>query len=194
MANRNVWFMKDAELLIGTAIGSIVDSTTLESQITAVLTNTWTSRVKNVKIEPGMMDISPINVMGIQQLKQEGRPEIVTLTFNTVMYPQGSESANETLLDFLFGDGAAVGETGYNRYQGGEKVAAAHRTDMAILLKCSRPNAAVTDIVTFLLNNATVTAGPITADAEGHFEQEWTVKCLAVELFMDTGLTADPAT
>lgn len=191
MANRDVWFMRDASLLIDNFISSVASDSSLESQVSA--TNTWTSRVKNVRLEIGMMDIAPINVMGIQQLKQENRPEIVTLTFNTVMYPQGSASANETLFDFLFGDGAAVGATGYNRYQGGEK-SSGYRTDMAILLKCTRPGASVSDTVTFLLNNATVTDGPVSADAEGHYEQEWTVKCLAADLYIDTGITADPAT
>jgi hypothetical protein len=191
MANRNVWFMRNAELKIDTVVYPAVSgSTPLESQISA--TGTWTSRVKNVKLETGVRDISPINVMGIQQLKQEDRPQIVTLTFNTVFYPQGA-ATNTTLNDFLFGLGAAVGSTGYNRYQGGEK-ATNDRTDMAVLLKFERPTAAVATTCTFLLNNATITAGPVTSDAEGHTEQEWTAKCLAVDLYMDTGVTADPAT
>jgi len=189
MASKNVWFMRDAELKIDNLIAAVSGSTSLESQLSA--TGTWTSRVKNVKLELGDMDISPINVMGIQQLKQEDRPQIVTLTFNTVMYPQGSAS-NTTLYDFLFGAGASVGATGYFRYGGGEK-ASGYRTDMAVLVKCTRPGAAVSSTISFLLNNANAISGPVSADAEGHFEQEWTVKCLACDLYIDTGVSADPS-
>jgi hypothetical protein len=108
------------------------------------------------------------------------------------MYPQGAVG-DETLFDFIFGAGTDAGG-GYSGYQGGEKAASAARVDMGVLLTATRPAAGVTDTVVFLLNNANATAGPINADAEGHFEQEWTVKCLAADLYIDTGLTADPAT
>jgi hypothetical protein len=190
MPSKKVWFARDADLMIDNVISSVSGSSTLESQISA--TGTWTSRVKNVGVELGERDIEPINVMGLQQLKQENRPQIVTMTFNTVFYPQGA-TTNTTLFAFLFGVGSAVGVTGYNRYQAGEK-ANNDRTEMAVLVKMTRPGGAVTDTATILLNNATVTAGPVRWDAEGHLEQEWTVKCLAADLYIDTGVTADPAT
>lgn len=190
MGNRNVWFAKDAITKIQGFIASVNGATSLESQVTA--TGTWTSRIKNAKIELGDRDISPINVMGVQQLKQEDRPAIVSAVFSTVFYGQGSTGAN-AFFDFMNGQGTAVGATGYNRYQGGEKLSN-DRTELAVLIKMTRPGAAVSDTVTFLLNRANVTAGPVTLDGEGHAEQEITVKCLAGDFYWDTGITADPAT
>lgn len=189
MPSKKVWFFKDSALSIGPTISVVSGASTLESQLSA--SGTWTSRVKDTNIDLGERDIEPINVMGVQQLKQENRPTIVTLTFNTVMYPEGSTSG-VSLFDFLFGQGAAVGATGYNRFQGGEKTAN-DRAGIAVLVKASRPGTAVSDTVTFLLNNADVTAGPVKADAEGHYEQEFTVKCLQQDLYLDTGITTDPS-
>lgn len=192
MASNKVWFAKDAVLKISGTPVTLGTTDTVANLISS--TGTWSSRVKNVRIEQGTRDIEPINVMGVQQLKQENRPEIVSLTFNTAMYPQGL-ATDATLFSFLFGVGTALtgSGAGYIRYQGGEKTSN-DRSDMAVLVTMSRPGGAVTDTVHFLLNNATTTAGPVTLDAEGHAEQEWTVKCLAVDFYIDTGVSANPET
>lgn len=189
MASQKVWFAKDAVLALGASQATPLIAAGLAL---AVTTSTWTGRIKNLKIEGAGRDISPINVMGLQQLKQRDRPTIVTCTFNTVMYPMGSTAVDTTLNDFLFGKGAAVtSPSGYNRYQGGEK--ATDRDECALLITMSRPGAAVTDTIIFLLNNADIVTGDITQDAEDHTQQEWVVKCLASDFWFDTGVTADPA-
>ena len=194
MASSKVWFAKDAIVAVsGTVISTPVATTNTVSGLFSA-SGTWSSRVKNVRIEQGTMDVEPINVMGINQLLQENRPEIVTLTFNTVMYPQAA-ATDTTLFSFMFGTGTSLSGSGagFIRYQGGEK-ASGFRTNMAALVTMTRPGGAATDTMHILLNNAFTTAGPVTLDAEGHAEQEWTIKCLATDLYVDSGVTADPAT
>uniref|UniRef100_A0A6M3IJP6 Tail protein n=1 Tax=viral metagenome TaxID=1070528 RepID=A0A6M3IJP6_9ZZZZ len=192
MANKKVWYAKDATLMVDTVVATVDTAKTLYENISA--TGTWTSRIKDVKVSPPERDVDAINVLGYQQLKSEGRPTMATCTFNTVYYPQGAVT-NTTLKDFLFGLGTAGTGTavGYNRYRGGEK-STNDRTEMACLITYSRPGAAVIDTSMVLFNNATVTSGPISLNSDGEVEQEFTIKCLAPDYYEDTGAIADPAT
>lgn len=191
MASKKVWFMRDAILAIGAAIGTVSTTSTLATQFSAL--STWTSRIKDLRLSLGARDVGKIDVMGLQQLLDEMRPEMVELNFKVVYYPGGEPAASTTLYSFLFGQGFAVGATGYNRYQGGEK-ATGERSQMAALITTNRPAGTSVDTAVILMNNSIVTHGPISADASSSFEEEWTIKCLAADVYIDTGVAANPNT
>lgn len=209
MAIGTLWYAQQASAKIlqgtiasGTATTQIGCTTQALDQIilavaggtTAVTTGgagsiqTWTGRVTNVSIKGGSRDYKAVDTLGISQLGQQGRPEIMTAEFSLILEnSQGSEYISGTPFISTVTVPAYIGgsTSTFTRWKYGEKsTAATDRPALAVLFKLTDAVATASNkTVNVLLNNAYLTNREMSLTADGFVEEKWTVKCLAQDYY-----------
>jgi hypothetical protein len=165
-----------------------IDSEALDTDFSAALV--YTSRIKDVTFMDGARDVSPINVMGSTQLKQEDRPAMQQMTGTLVFYGGGASGTG--ILSYLMGQPSSSPSL-FKRFQGGEGMST-ERVDAAVCIVGTKVISGTTYTFRASLNNATVTEAPISLNAEnGHMEQKITIKCLASDFRYEDNIAADPS-
>ena len=163
-----LWYARDAKVWIGDALTGISPSTTLKTQMASA--TDFTGKCKEVKISGAERDLEAINVLGIGQLDQQGRPTIVECTL-TLIYDDATKSGQ-----FLAGSIKAVTGTTFNRVTFGEHDASyGDRVRKAVLIELDDG----TNKVYALLNNSFATTREWSLAADGHVEETLTFKGLA---------------
>jgi hypothetical protein len=192
MVNKLAYFPKDCTIkMMPAASYTPSDTEALDADFSAGLV--WTSRFKDINFMDGARDVSPINVMGSTQLRQEDRPAIQILSGTMVFYGGGYDvSTVKGPLSGLLGRPASS-PSNFQRYQGGEGMTT-DRVDMAVVVVGTKTISGVTYTFRASLNNATVTEGPISMSADnGHMEQKITIKCLASDFRYEDNIPQDPS-
>ena len=204
MAIGTLWYAQQASAKIlqgtiasGTATTQIGCTTQALDQIIVAATTsttgagsiqTWTGRVTNVSIKGGSRDYKAVDTLGINQLGQQGRPEIMTAEFSLILEnSQGSEYISGTPFISTVTVPAYTGSSTstFTRWQYGEKsTAATDRPALAVLFKLTDAVATASNkTVNVLLNNAYLTNREMSLTADGFVEEKWTVKCLAQDYY-----------
>jgi hypothetical protein len=186
-----LWYAQQGEAWINLgAITTVATTLSLELQMGTTSTviadgykKDWTGRVSNISINGGSRDIKALDTLGINQLAQQGRPEIMTAEFTVILENNsGAEYIGGDAVCTFAGTTTSAGTyTGtFQRFQYGEKTTAAtDRQKTAVLLK-------LTDGVKVqycLLNNAYMTGRELSLSADGYVEEKWTIKCLAQDYY-----------
>jgi len=184
MAVGTLWYAQQAEAWIN--LGGIASvpftasftQTLLELMGTSSTTiqtgyrKEWTGRVTNVSVRGGNRGYKAVDTLGIVQLGQQGRPELVTAEFGVIF-----ENADAAI--YITGSGV-TGCTSYTRFQYGEKsTAAADRQKIAMLFKTTDG----TKVYHFLMNNAYLIGRDMTLNSDGYVEEKWTIGALAQDCY-----------
>jgi len=167
----------------------IVNATTQTSGSGSI--RTWTGRVTNVSIKGGSRDFKAKDTLGISQLAEHGRPEVITAEFSLIFEnAQGAEYLSGipfittvTVTDYTIG-GTTFTST-FSRWQYGEKsTSVADRPSLAVLFKLTDAVVSASNkTVNCLLNNAYLTDRESSLAADGSVEEKWTIKCLAQDYY-----------
>jgi len=213
MAVGTLWYAQQATakilqaaLAAGTATTQVGCTTQALDQIISNATSsttgagsirTWTGRVTNVSIKGGSRELKAVDTLGINQLAQHGRPEIMTAEFSLILEnAQGSEYLSgvpfiTSVVCASYDYGTGAGQYGstftstFSRWQYGEKsTAASDRPALAVLFKLTDAVALASNkTVNVLLNNAYLTNREMSLAADGSVEEKWTIKCLAQDYY-----------
>jgi hypothetical protein len=164
----------------------IVSATTSASGLGSIAT--WTGRVTNVTISGGSRDLKAIDTLGINQLGQQGRPEIMQAEFTLIAEnAEGSQyiSGLPFVTTVTVPNYTGTFTSTFSRWQYGEKSTnAADRPALAVLFKLTDSVATASNkTVNCLLNNAYLTNRETSLSADGFVEEKWTIKCLAQDYY-----------
>lgn len=175
-----IWEAREATVKIGSTLSSIAGSTTLLSQMSGG--TEYTGRVKDVKISGGERDVESIPLLG----------ENTSGYANQEIFQKSVGTLREISMTLIYQDidisqlGAGTVSTtgsasGYKRIQGDQDL-----TQKSVLVSFNDGS----DYVNVLLNNAYVTKlGDLSIEADGHLEQEITLKCLAKDYYEEDNLS-----
>jgi len=193
-----LWYAKQAKVFINGAIADaeFTSSTGLTvKDLLSVSKLNYTGQAKDIRISGASRDLTAVNTCGEGQLKQPGRPDIVTAEF-TLVYSDNDSA------EFLAGaaESTAITSTSvgtqsgpFTRYKFGEKTTAAlDRVAKAVLFEVNNQEATTSadyKAIYHLLNNADCTNREISLNADGHVEERLTFKCLAEDLYEDDNFT-----
>jgi hypothetical protein len=204
MAVGTLWYAQQAAAQIlqgtlasGTATTQVGCTTQALNQIIANATSAtsgagsiwnWTGRVTNVSIKGGSRDFTAVNTLGINQLGQQGRPEIITAEFSLILEnAQGAEYLSGTpfITSVVVAAYTGTYTSTFTRWQYGEKSTnAADRPTLAVLFKLTDAVATASNkTVNVLMNNAYLTNREMSLAADGNVEEKWTIKCLAQDYY-----------
>ncbi len=212
MAVGTLWYAQQASAQIlqdtiasGTATTQIGCTTQALDQIIVNATSatsgsgsiwTWTGRVSDVSIKGGSRDYTAVNTLGINQLGQQGRPEIITAEFSLILEnSQGAEYLSGTpfITSVEVSNYVDTATCTFTRGQYGEKSTnATDRPALAVLFKLT--DAVETEdnkTVNVLLNNAYLTNREYSLTADGYVEEKWTIKCLAQDYYEEDNFDAE---
>jgi hypothetical protein len=148
----------------------------------------WTGRVTNVSIKGGSRDMKAVDTLGIHQLAQHGRPEIMTAEFSLILEnAQGAEylSGVPFITTITVPSYTGTFTSTFSRWQYGEKsTSASDRPSLAVLFRLTDAVATASNkTVNVLLNNAYLTNREMSLAADGSVEEKWTIKCLAQDYY-----------
>lgn len=169
-----IWEAREATVKIGEALSSISSSATLLSQVSGT---DFSGRVKSVTISGGERDVEVVPTLG----ETSGYS-------NQELFQKSVGSLREVTMTLIYSDidttqlgaGTVTGPSGYTRIQGDQDI-----TQKAVLLSFNVGS----DYTNVLLNNAYVTKlGDLKIEADGHAEQEITLKCLAKDYYEESNL------
>jgi hypothetical protein len=168
----SLWEAREAVVNIGTIIATVDSTSTLASQ---VATTAFTSKIKSVKVSGGERDVESVPLLGEtsgyanQEIFQKSVGSLREVSF-TMVYDDGTATLLGT--DTISTSGAAAT---YTRLQGDQDV-----TQKAVMITFTDG----ANIATVLLNNAyPIKLGDLSLDADGHLEQEITLKCLSKDYY-----------
>lgn len=177
-----IWEAREATVQIGEAITTIATSTTLLTQSSAATGETaYTDRIKDVSITGGERDVESVPFLG----ETSGAS-------NQEIFQKSVGNLRECSMTLVYKDvdisllGAGTISTtgsasGYKRIQGDQDL-----STKSVLVSFNDG----TDYVNVLLNNAYVTKmGDLKIEADGHFTQEVTFRCLASNYYEEDNLT-----
>jgi hypothetical protein len=169
---------REASCWIGEAL-TVNATSTLGSQIqVASKYADFTATVKDVSISGGGRDVDLINLLGLNQLLEEKRPEIVEISFTRVA---GADiGAAAPISGFEWSDGSAIAAPTNKRVQLGEK-ASNDRTKKSVAVYIS--NNSLT--LTFLATNAYVQTPELSLSADGSMEEKFTIKAKANDCYIE---------
>ena len=192
MAIGTLWYAQMAKVALAANLTSaVVTNVPLYGQL--VTPTDWTGRVSNLTIRGGGRDMTPVNTLGISQLRQNQRPDVVTAEF-TLIYDNVNSAA------YLAGTGSTFSYTGtaantgtFSRYQFGEKsTAATDRAMLSLVFTLDNADTAANNKTVYIsMVNAVMTSSPeLSLDADGYMNEKWTVKCLAQDFYVEANFTA----
>lgn len=170
-----LWRAKQATIKIAPTIATISSSATIESQLTSAVD--WSGEIKNIEISGAEADTETVYLFGAsaggQQNAEIEEQNMTQREFTgTLIYQDEDAAALAT------GTAASVGATDYNRIQGDGT-----RSQYIVFIKFTD---GVTTAVAALNNSFSMKLGDISLDAEGHAEQEISLKCLAKDYYEES--------
>ena len=163
-----IWEAREATVVISEFLAAVTTSE-FTSQVAAT---DYSGRVKNISITGGERDVESIPLLGA-----------TTGTANQEMFQKSVGSLREVSMTLVYQDtdisllgaGTVSAPSGFTRIQGDQDL-----TKKAVLVSFTDD----VNTVSVLLNNCYVTKiGDIKIEADGHAEQEITLKCLSKDYY-----------
>lgn len=172
MVNAKIFFPKEATIKIDAAgTSTFTTATVLDTE--AASATAITGQFKNISIKMPMGDVDKLDLLGTtssyQNAEVEEKPAGMCEITGKIIIP-GDEMASSE----LFGTGTAAGGT-HTTYETGK----ATRQKVEVMLNVDDG----TDEVNFAVDNAYLTQWDVSMSADGHFEGDVTIKCLARDTF-----------
>lgn len=180
------WLAKQAIVKVAEAVTTVTATSLLDTVQTSAVD--FTGVAKDISITGGGRDVDKIDLLGINQILAEKRPDLVEVAM-TLIFKGDLSATNKDPM--LWATGAAATEvTGsYMRSNMGEKTSS-DRTKKSVLLTLRQGTTTNDATVNILVNNCYAVSAPeLTLNADGDAESKVTFKGLAKDVYMDSNVT-----
>jgi len=190
-----IWYAKEAKVIIANAITTVTTNVPILDQLSATTGTAsgynkleWSGHVKDVTVSGGERDYTPVDVLGANQLGQQGRPGGKTISF-TLVYQDGESNkyfvGDASSFDYSATGSAATGT--YSRYQGGEKTTG-DRVKHCLVFEVTDG----TNNSFVCCNNVYGVGREVSLNSDGHVEERWTLKCLDKDYYEEDNFSSTP--
>jgi hypothetical protein len=179
MTAPNIWYGRNANVVIGTAI-TVATTSTLWAQATAASGYNITNLCKDLKITPGESGVDALNVFGTQLL-EEKRPALVTADFTIVFTNIDSFGSTNTWTS------VTTPPAGYTRFTGLDSTG--NKTKRCIGFSLVQTGTNGQGTVNALMNNAIISnQGDLSIAADGSAEQTLSAVCQLTDFSVEDNI------
>jgi len=176
MASPAIWYGRNANVCIGTALAAVGTTGSLWALATAATALNVTNYCKDLKIAPGETGVDALNVFGTQLL-EEKRPNLVTADFTMVFTNIDSWGSTNTW-------STVAASSGYTRFQGTDSTGNKTKRCVGFSLQQTGTNGQGT--VNVLMNNAIISnQGDLSVAADGSAEQTLSAVCQLTDFYAE---------